>query len=102
MNAKLRAEVSNWMFGRDRFVFMLSVRTGGHVRLKTLAETTYTFEVNGICSSFSQSIRRCFRKKLSWIALTLFPDLGIEITKDALAIRGPTPPVIPRQPFKRN
>src|SRR6185369_10697480 len=43
---------------------------------------------------------RSFREELARIVLTLFPDFGIEIAEDTLAVGSPTPPVIPSQPLE--
>src|ERR1041385_276522 len=99
MNTKLRAEVSDRMFRRDRV--LLQTRRRCQIRLKILVEALHPLHVNRIGRRFSQTEGRRLREQLSRIVLTLFPDFGIEIAKDTLAVFGPTPPVIPSETFER-
>src|ERR1041385_3524887 len=98
VNAKLRAEVSDGMFRRDRI--LLQTRRRGQVRLKALVELLHPLHVDRIGRRFGQSEGRRFREQSSRIVLTLFPDFGIEIAEDSLAIFSPTPPVIPGKAFE--
>src|SRR6185436_13107577 len=84
VNAKLRAEVSNRMFLCDRVELQLRLRR--HVRLKSLVDAAHAFHVDRIGRRFSQAEGRRFRQELSWVVFALFPDLGIEIAEDAIAV----------------
>src|SRR5690242_9031351 len=84
MDAKLRAEVSNRMFFRDRVELQLRLRR--QVRLESLVDAAHTFHVDRIGRRFGQTERRRFSQELSRVVFALFPNLGIKIAEDALAV----------------
>src|SRR5215217_3275254 len=100
VHPKLGTKISNRMFAC--YGFRLQMRLRREVRLKTLVDAAHAFQVNRICGGFGQSIGGCFGQELSWIVFTLFPDFGIEISEDALAVASPAPPVIPGQTLQRD
>src|ERR1700750_1930355 len=93
VHAKLRAEVSDRMLFSDRVE--LQARRRREIRLKTLVEMAHTFHVDRISGRFGKSKGRRFREELSRVVLTFFPDFGVEIAEDTLAVGGPAPPVVP-------
>src|SRR5215213_9956866 len=95
VHAKLSTKISDRVFSRYRNALHGPAGPRSHVRLKELIDALHAFEINRIGSGFRQPVRRGFGEELARILLALFPDLRIEIAKDAGAVGRPAPPVVP-------